>query len=118
HFGTVFPDGTSPLREVPTSDLDRPNGTLATAIRAFAETQPKSPAFAFCSVVPKASERLRSLFSTLGLSENLFQLTCDVELGMPISYPRPSEIGQDRLANAVAATAKFPLPCIVIDMGT
>lgn len=120
HFGIVSSEETSGIQNVPTSDLDDPTGQIATAIRTFAETEEQHPppAFAFCSVVPAATEHLRTLFSRINLAEQLFQLTCDVELGMPISYPTPTEIGQDRLANAVAATAYFPLPCIVIDMGT
>jgi type III pantothenate kinase len=37
---------------------------------------------------------------------------------MPISYPRPAEIGADRLANAVAALELLPPPLVVIDFGT
>ena len=48
----------------------------------------------------------------------VFQLTCDKKLGVPIGYPRPAEIGQDRLANAAGAHALFGTPAIVIDMGT
>lgn len=37
---------------------------------------------------------------------------------LPIGYPRPAEIGADRLANAVAALEMFAPPLIVIDFGT
>jgi type III pantothenate kinase len=35
-----------------------------------------------------------------------------------IHYPRPATIGPDRLANAVAARARFGAPVVVIDFGT
>jgi type III pantothenate kinase len=37
---------------------------------------------------------------------------------LQITYPKPAEIGEDRLANALAAQAYFGVPAIVIDMGT
>lgn len=38
--------------------------------------------------------------------------------GMPILYENPSEVGADRIVNAVAADEKYGVPCIVIDFGT
>lgn len=116
HFGIVSGRPPAPPQKVPTGSLDDSGGALAAAIRAFAD-QTETPAFAFCSVVPAANLRLQELFANLGRPAP-FHLTCHVRLGMDINYPRPEEIGQDRLANAVAATAFHPLPCIVIDMGT
>lgn len=117
HFGTASDHEPPQPAEVPTELLDEPEGTLASAIRDFARDS-EAPAFAFCSVVPAAVDRLLALFRRLGLQERPFQLTCRAQLGMEISYPKPEEIGQDRLANAVAASAFYRLPCIVIDMGT
>jgi type III pantothenate kinase len=37
---------------------------------------------------------------------------------VPITYPQPAEIGQDRLANAAAAHALGGSPAVVIDSGT
>jgi len=37
---------------------------------------------------------------------------------VPLAYPRPQEIGQDRLANAAGAQAFCGAPVIVIDLGT
>jgi type III pantothenate kinase len=116
HFGQISGGAPGALGEIPTESLGDLGGPLAGAIRKFS-VQCDRRAVAFCSVVPEASERLRGLFSQLSLPPP-FQLTCDVRLGMTISYPRPEEIGQDRLANAVAATAFHPLPAIIIDMGT
>jgi type III pantothenate kinase len=41
-----------------------------------------------------------------------------VRTGIPIRHDAPREIGPDRIANAVAAAAKYGAPCIVVDFGT
>jgi type III pantothenate kinase len=118
HFGIVHGEEAPEPQEIPTSRLEDPAGALAEAISAFVAAEGIDAAFAFCSVVPAATDRLRAFFREMDVRDRLFQLTFEVNLGMPVTYPRPAEIGQDRLANAVAATAFFTLPCVVIDMGT
>ena len=41
-----------------------------------------------------------------------------IKTGMPVLVDNPSELGADRLANAVAAYAKYGGPAIVVDFGT
>jgi len=120
HFGVVsHPDADAPMLEIPTDRLDQPGAVLSEAIGAYRrETPAGKRAYSFCSVVPAATERLRSFFAKTAPGDTLFQLTFRSRLGMAVTYPKPEEIGQDRLANAVAATAFHPLPCIVIDLGT
>jgi type III pantothenate kinase len=38
--------------------------------------------------------------------------------GIPVRYDDPREVGPDRIANAVAAVARYGAPCIVVDFGT
>jgi type III pantothenate kinase len=38
--------------------------------------------------------------------------------GLPIRYEDPREVGPDRIVNAVAASARYGAPCIVVDFGT
>jgi type III pantothenate kinase len=38
--------------------------------------------------------------------------------GIPVRYDDPREVGPDRIVNAVAATARYGAPCIVVDFGT
>ena len=38
--------------------------------------------------------------------------------GIGIDYPKPSSIGADRLANAIAAHARLGAPVVVVDFGT
>jgi len=41
-----------------------------------------------------------------------------IRTGMPVLYENPQEVGADRIANSVAAIAKYGAPCIVVDFGT
>lgn len=70
-----------------------------------------------CSVVPEKAKIIE--FSLTQISNKPFQkLTYQSELGMGINYPRPEQIGADRLANGIAANTLYPSPCIIIDFGT
>jgi type III pantothenate kinase len=40
------------------------------------------------------------------------------ETGLKILYERPSDLGADRIVDAVAAVAKYGAPCIVVNCGT
>ena len=41
-----------------------------------------------------------------------------VKTGLNIRIDNPAQLGADMVAGAVAAVAKYPLPCVVCDMGT
>ena len=70
----------------------------------------------FCSVTPELNDQLKSMLAHH--SESVFQLTPQSCVGLPVSHPNPSEIGSDRLANALAAEVHHQTPAIVIDLGT
>jgi type III pantothenate kinase len=42
----------------------------------------------------------------------------DIKTGMPILYENPSEVGADRIVNAVAAFERYKRSLIVVDFGT
>lgn len=69
-----------------------------------------------CSVVPEASKQLKEALQPLGLQPAF--LTAEVAAPLRINYPKPAEIGPDRLANALGAISCCQAPVIVIDMGT
>lgn len=71
---------------------------------------------AFCSVVPEANHGLKQALQASKLP--IFQLNHRSCRGLALAYPKPEEIGQDRLANAIAAQAHYGTPAIVIDLGT
>lgn len=68
------------------------------------------------SVVPEIDRALRaSLKKKFGVTP-LF--VTHKNAGIKIGYPRPKEIGADRLVDAVAAWDKYRTACIIIDFGT
>ena len=66
------------------------------------------------SVVPQKAAILASWLS----NKPCHQLSHLSKLPIGINYPKPEQIGADRLANAVGAHALFGSPCIVLDFGT
>ncbi|HPY31813.1 MAG TPA: type III pantothenate kinase [Verrucomicrobiota bacterium] len=72
---------------------------------------------ALCSVVPRATPRVRRAVRTAWRLPCL-ELTVKTLRGLGVDYPQPDRIGPDRLANAVAARRRFGAPVVVIDFGT
>jgi type III pantothenate kinase len=69
------------------------------------------------SVVPALTTELDRACRRLFGHDPLLVST-DLELGIPIRYQDPTQIGPDRLANAVAVSAGYPCPAVVVDLGT
>ena len=69
------------------------------------------------SVVPSLSMAL-SFAAERVLGVKPLQLIPGIKTGLNIRIDNPAETGPDLVAAAVAAKAKYPLPIIVIDMGT
>ena len=72
---------------------------------------------AVCSVVPWATTAVVRWLKSAGLPAPLELRAANVA-GIRIDYPRPTSIGPDRLANAIAARARFGAPVLVLDFGT
>lgn len=117
HYGVVGPHGTSIHGSVATPLLDDPEEGLPHLLPALFEASPGIVGIAFCSVVPAINRRLQEVLAA-STKRPVFQLTHTCRLGVPITYPQPAEIGQDRLANAAAAHALGGSPAVVIDSGT
>jgi type III pantothenate kinase len=119
HLGLVADGGRMTGAEVvPTARLDDPAHGLGPALARLAAAHGAAAGAAFCSVVPAATARLRAVLAAENFSAPVFELTAKKKIGVPLSYPRPAEIGQDRLANAAAAHALGAVPGVVIDLGT
>lgn len=71
---------------------------------------------AISSVVPSLDFTLRKMAETYFHIEPLFVNAANA--GMGILYDDPQEVGPDRIADAVAAFAKYGGPSIVVDFGT
>ena len=69
------------------------------------------------SVVPKATKRLKRVLKDMGAPKPVI---IGETLKAPIAnrYRVPSQVGQDRLVNAVAACELYGAPAIVVDFGT
>jgi type III pantothenate kinase len=69
------------------------------------------------SVVPPVRPALEEMAERyFGLKALFIEPTMD--LGMPVRYHPPSDVGADRIVNAVAAFERFKGPVIVVDFGT
>ncbi len=70
-----------------------------------------------CSVVPPLTglfeDVCRSFFGVPPLLVN-----SQVDLGMPVRYDNPRDVGADRIVDAVAAVKLYGSPVIVVDLGT
>ncbi len=74
-------------------------------------------AVAIASVVPPLNYTLKTM------SERYFQQTPlfvdeNTNHGLKICYEPASEVGADRIVDAVAALQKYGAPCIIVDFGT
>jgi len=118
HYGVVAHGQALFQRELPTRTLDHPVEGFGPILDRLAAEFPALEGAAFCSVVPAAAKLLEQVFKLRGFPRPLFELTAGKKLGVPLSYPKPLEIGQDRLANAAGAQAFCGTPAIVIDLGT
>jgi len=103
---------------VPTPQVTDPKAGLARYLEELKNGPYAPEGIAFCSVVPKATALVQPLL--LGTGWPLFHLTWDrcASLGLPIEYPRPEQIGQDRLALALGVLAYYGTPAVAIDLGT
>lgn len=72
---------------------------------------------ALCSVVPQATPLVKQ-WVRRRLASDPLELSAANIVGVGVNYPRPETIGPDRLANAVAARARFGAPVIILDFGT
>jgi len=69
------------------------------------------------SVVPPQDFPIRAACRDAFGIDPLF-IAPGVKTGMKILYDQPSEVGADRIVNAVAAVTRYGAPCIVVDFGT
>ena len=77
----------------------------------------KLEAIVIASVVPALNLTLTQIAE---MYFNLTPLFVDhtTNTGLPIAYDPPSDLGADRIVDAVAALQKYGGPCIVVDFGT
>jgi type III pantothenate kinase len=69
------------------------------------------------SVVPPIDSTLRQVCENYFHIQPLF-VEPGIKTGMPVLVDNPTELGADRLVNAIAAYERYGGPCIVVDFGT
>ncbi|MDD2709933.1 MAG: type III pantothenate kinase [Verrucomicrobiae bacterium] len=68
-------------------------------------------------VTPPTRRALAGRLKRMGVRRTLW-VSAELDLGFSFRYPKPSQVGTDRLAGAAAAVALYGAPCLVVDMGT
>lgn len=100
---------------VPTDFLRKGSGALAWA-RGL-QTKSKADGVIVASVVPPVDKAVgQSIQKVFGRKPEF--ITAKSKLGIKVKAKKPSEVGADRLANAVAAVEFYGAPSIVVDFGT
>jgi type III pantothenate kinase len=74
-------------------------------------------AVAIASVVPPLNYTLKRMAEVYFKRTPLF-IDHTIETGVPILYQPPSDVGADRIVDAVAAVHRYGAPCIIVDFGT
>jgi len=93
-------------------------GALLLPLFTLAGLDPRqSEAVVISSVVPPLHLTLDHMARRYFGKKPLF-IEPGVKTGMPIRYDNPSEVGADRIVNAVAARERFGAPVVVVDFGT
>ncbi|MCS7309223.1 MAG: type III pantothenate kinase [Armatimonadetes bacterium] len=94
------------------------HGLLLTHLLQYASLPPESiDGVIISNVVPPMTDALQGMARRFFRVEPLF-VSHELDLGVPIRYHDPREVGADRLVNAVAAIHKYGAPAIVVDFGT
>lgn len=120
-FGGVFQSGTLRLHFRLASSV-RTSDELGIFLKNVLRENDINPAdvqaCAICSVVPNLDYSLKAAcHKYFGITP--FMIQAGVKTGLKIQYRHPSEVGADRITNAIAAIHQFPdKHIIVIDFGT
>ena len=69
-------------------------------------------------VVPALSQVLTEAVQTVVRSQRVYLVGPGLKTGLNIKIDNPSTLGSDMVCAAVAAIHKYPMPCILISLGT
>lgn len=114
HYGVVDGKTVTHTGHFPTKNFrDGPSNEFAAAIQPLLKGV---TGISFCSVVPGINTHLQASLSQFKLP--IFHLNYQTCRGLKLAYPNPKEIGEDRIANAIAVQEYHGVPAIILDMGT
>ena len=69
------------------------------------------------SVVPSLTNAFKRACNLLKIEKTLF-VGPGVKTGLNIKIDNPAQLGADLVVGAVAAINKYPMPCVILDLGT
>jgi type III pantothenate kinase len=121
-YGGVFDEDKLALQFRRSSKGSFSSDEVGTFLRSVLRENDIEPShidkIAVCTVVPDMLHSIRNACLKY-FKTSPFVLQAGVRTGLNIRYRNPLELGADRIANAIAATALFPKRNLVlIDMGT
>ncbi len=90
---------------------------IASFIREASLGDPGGAHAVLCSVVPTLTRSFQTALAGLTGGSTLV-VDGRLDLGVANLYADPTEVGPDRLVNAVAALAYYQVPAVVVDLGT
>ena len=119
-------NGASPVDRLVTTlrfatDSRRPADEYGIMLKNLLEFRGIDPggvsAACICSVVPPLTGMFEDVCQRFfGVAPLL--VSSQIDLGMPIRYDTPRDVGADRIVDAVAAVKLYGAPTIVVDLGT
>lgn len=117
-FGVFAADELAGTWEVTTSERCTADEAWAQAARAIDMLGAPEPTSAILScVVPSLAEVWRSALGKL-CGTHPYAVGPGLKTGIRMRYDDPSEVGSDRVADAVAARETYGAPVVVVDLGT
>jgi type III pantothenate kinase len=121
-FGGVYDGGDMKVTFRRTSAVRASSDEYGTFFRTVLRENEIDPSAidraAICSVVPDVLHSLRNCF-TKYFGFEPFVLQPGVKTGLKIRYRNPSEVGADKIANAVGAVGRYPgRNLLIVDFGT
>lgn len=124
----VFEDGRIITSFRISSDVSKTDDEYAmvfmSVLRHFGVEPENVEGFCISSVVPPIQGTFESFISKFFPGVHVVSVGPGVRTGIPVIYNPPSDVGADRIANAVSAWEKYgkkftpPKPIVVVDFGT
>ena len=101
----------------PRCTADEYTAELKFLLRRIGVTPTEAEGVIVCSVVPGLTRPLAEACKRLS-GRDAMLVSVDLDTGLTMDVDAPERVGQDRIADAAAAAARYPLPCMTVDMGT
>ena len=101
----------------PRCTADEYTAELKFLLRRIGVTPADAQGVIVCSVVPGLTRQLADACRRL-TGRDAMLVSVALDTGLTMDVDAPERVGQDRLADAAAAAARYPLPCMTVDLGT